>query len=284
MFAICINPDELSDFLWYVCYLTNGKHLSFYLAFFKVIGLLILAAPAALFLGFMVAVFSRSKIFSINVLGNFFIIIVRGIPDIAWFLFFVIALDQAFETVRHIGFCPDWQEKIRQGSNFVVCQDAKLPRGDAADWLHEMYAFLLAIITFSIVFGAFCANVIKGAMEAVPKSQLETAAAFGMKNKQIFWRILVPQMWRYAIPGLANVWMILIKATPLLFLLGIEDIVYWARELGGTKTPRFTSYPHGDWRIWYFLALMIFYLFITQISEHYLKKISDHLSKGFVSK
>ena len=49
--------------------------------------------------------------------------------------------------------------------------------------------------------------------------------------------------------------MILIKATPLLFLLGVEDIVYWARELGGTKLARFTDYPHGDWRLWYFLGL-----------------------------
>ena len=42
----------------------------------------------------------------------------------------------------------------------------------------------------------------------------------------------------------------------LLFLLGVEDIVYWARELGGSKTARFTDYPHPDWRMWYFLALL----------------------------
>ena len=73
-------------------------------------------------------------------------------------------------------------------------------------------------------------------MRAVPKTQTETGAAFGFTQKQIFWRVLVPQMWIYAIPGLSNLWMILIKATPLLFLLGVEDIVYWARELGGSKT------------------------------------------------
>jgi polar amino acid transport system permease protein len=49
-------------------------------------------------------------------------------------------------------------------------------------------------------------------------------------------------MWIYALPGLSNIWMILIKATPLLFLLGIEDIVYWARELGGSA-PRPSSTP-----------------------------------------
>lgn len=282
MLAVCANPDELVNFMWYLCYLTNGKHLAFYLAFIKVICLLSLAAPAALSIGFIVAAASRSEILPFYLLGNFFILIVRGIPDIAWFLFFVIALDQGFETVRHFSLCPMWQDAIRQGSNFIVCPLAKLPGNDAPGWHHEVYAFILAIITFSIVFGAFCANVMKGAMEAVPKGQLETAAAFGMTDKQIFWKILVPQMWRFAIPGLANVWMILIKATPLLFLLGIEDIVYWARELGGTKTPRFTSYPHGDWRLWYFLVLIVFYLMITQFSEYFLKKIHNRFSRGFV--
>ncbi len=87
-------------------------------------------------------------------------------------------------------------------------------------------------------------------------------------------------MWIYALPGLSNLWMILIKATPLLFLLGIEDIVYWARELGGAKTPRFTEYPHGDWRLWYFLFLLIFYLTLTKLSEKVLDKLTRKLTYG----
>ncbi len=114
--------------------------------------------------------------------------------------------------------------------------------------MHEVYGFWLAVFTFAIVFGAFAANVLYGAMRAVPHAQIETAEAYGMSRRQTFWRVLVPQMWVYALPGLSNLWMVLIKATPLLFLLGVEDIVYWARELGGTKTPQFTDYPHGDWR------------------------------------
>ena len=123
-------------------------------------------------------------------------------------------------------------------------------------------AFILAVVAFSIVFGAFAANVLAGAMAAVPRAQLETAEAYGMSPRQSFWRILVPQMWVYALPGLSNLWQILIKATPLLFLLGVEDIVYWARELGGAKTSTFT-YPHPDWRLYYFLVLLVFYLALT---------------------
>jgi polar amino acid transport system permease protein len=146
--------------------------------------------------------------------------------------------------------------------------------------MHEIYGFFTAILTFSIVFGAFAANVLYGAMRAVPKEQIETAHAYGMTLRQVFWRITVPQMWVYALPGLSNLWMVLIKATPLLFLLGVEDIVYWARELGATKQARFSAYPHGDWRMYYFLFLLAFYLAFTKVSEFVLEKIMMRLTHG----
>jgi polar amino acid transport system permease protein len=101
-----------------------------------------------------------------------------------------------------------------------------------------------------------------------------------MRPAQVFWRILVPQMWVYALPGLSNLWMVLIKATPLLFLLGVEDIVYWARELGGTKQAKFSDYPHGDWRMQYFLFLLVFYLAFTKLSEVVLERVMKRLTHG----
>ena len=162
----------------------------------------------------------------------------------------------------------------------MVCAAAKLPLSTSPQYVHEVYGFFLAVLTFSIVFGAFAANVLFGAMRAVPKAQIETAEAYGLSHRQTFWRILVPQMWVYALPGLSNLWMVLIKATPLLFLLGVEDIVYWARELGGTKTPQFTDYPHPDWRMWYFFGLLVFYLCFTKVSEIVLTRIMRKLTKG----
>jgi polar amino acid transport system permease protein len=117
-------------------------------------------------------------------------------------------------------------------------------------------------------------------MRAVPHAQMETAYAYGMSKRQAFWRVMVPQMCVYALPGLSNLWMVLIKATPLLFLLGVEDIVYWARELGAAKTPRFTDYPHPDWRMWYFLGLLVFYLGFTRVSEVALERLMKRLSHG----
>ncbi|MDW3116823.1 ABC transporter permease subunit [Roseovarius pacificus] len=280
MFSYCADPATLSGLKWLSCYLTTGKHLSFYVSFGVVLLLLAITAPAALLFGFGGAAAARSRIWPVNWLGRIYIAIVRGVPDIAFFLFFVIALDQGFEWMRHQVLCPDWDQPIRQGNDFIVCAQAKLPLGNAPQWIHEVYGFFLAVLTFAIVFGAFAANVLFGAMRAVPHAQLETAEAYGMTRRQTFWRILVPQMWVYALPGLSNLWMVLIKATPLLFLLGVEDIVYWARELGGTANPRFTQYPHGDWRMWYFLALLVFYLGFTRISELVLDRLMRNLSHG----
>lgn len=280
MFTYCTDPDTLSGLTWLSCYLTTGKHMGFYMSFGTVLLLLGITAPVALAFGFAGAMAARARIWPVNWIGKGYIAIVRGVPDIAFFLFFVIALDQMFEWIRHEIKCPDWDQPIRQGNDFVVCQAAKLPLGNSPQWMHETYGFSLAVLTFAIVFGAFAANVLFGAMRAVPRAQVETAEAYGMTRHQSFWRVLVPQMWVYALPGLSNLWMVLIKATPLLFLLGVEDIVYWARELGGTANPRYTAYPHEDWRVWYFLVLLIFYLCFTKLSEIALERLMQKLTHG----
>lgn len=254
--------------------------MGFYASFGTVLLLLAITAPTALAFGFFGASAARSNVAPLRWLGKGYISVVRGVPDIAFFLFFIIALDQGIEYLRHKVTCSDWDQPIRQGNDFIVCDAAKMPLGSAPQWMHESYGFALAVLTFAIVFGAFAANVLLGAMRAVPRAQIETAEAYGMTRKQSFWRILVPQMWVFALPGLSNLWMVLIKATPLLFLLGIEDIVYWARELGGTKTSRFTDYPHGDWRVWYFLFLLIFYLAFTKVSEIVLERLMTRLTHG----
>ncbi len=280
MFSFCSDPETLGTVRWFACYLTTGKHMSLYWSVLTVLSLLAITAPAALAFGFFGAMSARSHVLPLRWLGKAYIAVVRGVPDIAFFLFFVIALDQAFEWTRHQILCPDWTDPIRQGNDFIVCDAAKLPLSSAAQWVHEVYGFFLAVLTFAIVFGAFAANVLFGAMRAVPRGQLETAEAYGMTRRQTFWRVLVPQMWLYALPGLSNLWMILIKATPLLFLLGVEDIVYWAREMGASANRRFTDYPHGDWRIWYFLALLVFYLSFTRVSEIVLERINRRLLHG----
>ncbi len=278
----CAEPSTLTGPAWWACYLTTPTHFSFYLSFGTVLALILLAVPVILALGFAGAFARRSAFLPLKLVGQAYTSMVRGVPDIVFFMFVPIALDQAFEAIRHVAICPDTGQPIYQGNDFVVCDAAKLPLGDAAQWVHQGYGFLLALIAFAIVFGAFAANTIDGALTAVPKNQLETASAYGMTPRQVLWRVHLPQMWRYALPGLSNLWMILVKATPLLFLLGVEDIVYWAGALGASKTS-FYDFPHPDWRIWYFGFLLIFYLGLTWVSEKVFARLNLYFAKGQAS-
>ncbi|WBU55945.1 ABC transporter permease [Paracoccus sediminicola] len=278
MFEYCADPKSLEGLTWLSCYLTSGTHMMFYASFGTVLFLLAVTAPVALLFGFGGALAARSHIAPLRWFGKTYTAMVRGVPDVIFFMFVPIALDQFFEYLRSRVSC-DTSVPVRQGNDFIVCEAAKLPRAASPEWVHDSYGMFLAILAFSIVFGAFAANVLYGAMNAVPRSQLETAEAYGMSRRQVNRRVLIPQMWSYAVPGLSNLWMILIKATPLLFLLGVEDIVYWARELGGSKTSAFT-YPHPDWRLYYFLAILVFYLFMTWISERILRRVRRRLSLG----
>lgn len=276
---MCADPSLLEGIDWLACYLTTPKHFQFYFSFLVVLTLIFITAPIVLVLGFIGAFARRSALLPVRLFGHAYTSMVRGIPDIIFFLFVPIAMDQVLEYTRHRILCPEVTEPVYRGNDFVVCTAAKLPLSTAPQWVHETYGFILAITAFAIVFGAFAANTIDGALSAVPRSQLETARAYGMSERQTFRRIHLPQMWVYALPGLSNLWMILIKATPLLFLLGIEDIVYWARELGGHKTS-FFDYPHPDWRLWYFLVLLVFYLLLTWASEKVFARINLRLRRG----
>ncbi len=279
MFAFCTDPTTLPDWQWMACYLTTGSHLALYRSVLVVLLLLALAAPLALGMGFLGALAVRSGNMVLRGIGTLYVSMVRGVPDIIFFLFVPFAIDQGVEYARHRLLCPDWGQPVRQGNDFIVCAAAKMPLATDPAWMHNVWGFALALIAFALVFGAFAANTLHGAMAAVPQAQLETGEAYGMTRRQTFRRILLPQMWVYALPGLSNLWMILTKATPLLFLLGIQDVVFWARELGGQKTGHY-EYPHPDWRVWYFLGVLAFYLTLTWLSQKVFDRLMQRLSHG----
>lgn len=279
MFSFCADPSVLPDWQWMACYLTTGSHMALYRSVLVVLLLLALAAPLALGMGFLGALAMRSRNLILRSVGTIYVAMVRGVPDIIFFLFVPFAIDQGVEYARHRILCPDWDQPVRQGNDFIVCAAAKMPLATDPAWVHNLWGFLLALAAFALVFGAFAANTLNGAMNAVPRGQLETAEAYGMTPGQSFRRILLPQMWVYALPGLSNLWMILTKATPLLFLLGIQDVVYWARELGGQKTGVY-AYPHPDWRVWYFLGVLVFYLLLTWTSQKVFDRLMVRMSRG----
>ena len=158
------------------CYLTTGKHIDFYWSFLIVLILLAVTAPIALAFGFGGAMAARSPVLPLRLLGKGYTAMVRGVPDIVFFLFFVIALDQGIEWTDASGRLPRLDRADPAGAGIPRlparprCRSATRRRSGI-----RLYGFALAVFTFAIVFGAFAANVLYGAMQAVPRAQLETA-------------------------------------------------------------------------------------------------------------
>lgn len=124
------------------------------------------------------------------------------------------------------------------------------------DFRLDLDPFTSGILTIGFIYGAFATEVLRGAYLAVPKGQIEAAVACGMGRTLIFRRILFPQMMRYALPGLGNVWMVLIKATALMSVIGTEELMRKAEIAAGATRMPFT----------FFLAAAAMFLVITIVS------------------
>src|SRR6516165_2442139 len=112
---------------------------------------------------------------------------------------------------------------------------------DFTDWLSNKFnadiewqldPFTSGTITLGFIYGAYFTETFRGAFLAVPKGQLEAARAFGMRPWLVFRRVLFPQMMRYALPGLGNNWQVILKATALVSIIGLSDVVKAAQAAG----------------------------------------------------
>ena len=120
----------------------------------------------------------------------------------------------------------------------------------------DINPFVAGVLTIGFIYGAYMTETFRGAILAVPAGQLEAARAFGMRSWQVFWRILTPQMIRYALPSFGNNWLVLLKTTALLSVVGLDDMVRKAGLAAGATKKPFTFY----------MAVALIYLVLTTIS------------------
>jgi polar amino acid transport system permease protein len=260
------------DAAFWISYLTNGKHLSWYASVQFTIVAALAGGAVALVLGLLAAATRNGGPWPFRLVATGYINIVRGVPDVLFFLFFPLAFEQGVEWI--------WARHVCDAGSLAL-DSAVWPPCDAANWQLDAGQYLaLASLSLGIVYGAFAANVISGALRAVPGGQLEAARAFGLNRTQIFWRIHMRQMWVYALPGLSNVWLLLIKATSLLSLLQIVDFVTWAQRLGAANFSRVAGLVHPDWRWQYYFVLLVFYIAATFLSEKAFTALGRRASRG----
>ncbi len=252
-------------------YFTNGKHLAWYASVRFTLLAAVFGALLAVVFGVLGAAARRAGFAPLRWLGLGYTTMVRGIPDVLVFLFFPLAFEQTVEWFMSRRLCS--AEELATAVNWPPCS--------AAQWYLSTTEYLImACVSLGIVYGAFAANVVHGAMNSVPKGQLEAARAYGFSSRQIFWNFQVRQMWVYALPGLSNVWMLLLKATSFLSLLQIADIVQWADRLGAPNYSSRVGLVHPDWRWKYYFVLFLFYILLAILSERVFAWLQRRASRG----
>lgn len=133
----------------------------------------------------------------------------------------------------------------------------------------DLNPFVAGVMTIGCIYGAFATEVFRGAYLAVPRGQIEAARAMGMNRVLTFRRILLPQMMRFALPGLGNVWMVLIKATALISVIQLPELMRNAYVAAQSTRQPFTFY----------FAASLIYLAITIVSM-----IAQHAAEAWANR
>jgi len=139
---------------------------------------------------------------------------------------------------------------------------------------HEDYIdidpFIAGVLTIGFIFGAYLTEAFRGAFLAVPPGQREAGLAYGMSPRQVLWRITLPQMLRHALPGISNNWLVLIKSTAIVSVIGLSDLMTRGKQAAGTTREPFTFY----------LAVALIYLVFTSASELFFAWAQRRLATG----
>ena len=130
--------------------------------------------------------------------------------------------------------------------------------------------FVAGVIVLGFIYGAYFTETFRGAFLSVPRGQLEAGGAFGMSGWQVFRRIMFPQMMRFALPGIGNNWQVMVKATALVSIIGLADVVKAAQDAG-----------KGTLRFFFFTLIAgAIYLAITTVSNLVLLWLEKRYSIG----
>ncbi|QQN25799.1 ABC transporter permease [Pseudomonas syringae group genomosp. 3] len=142
---------------------------------------------------------------------------------------------------------------------------------DAMEWEYiEINPFGAGVITLGFIYGAYFTETFRGAILSVPRGQVEAATAYGLKRGQRFRYVVFPQMMRYALPGIGNNWQVLLKATALVSIIGLADLVKALQDAG-----------KSTYQLFYFLVLAaLIYLMITSASNFALRWAERHYAAG----
>lgn len=208
----------------------------------ETIKLAVLSLIVALILGLVAASAKLSKNALVRFFAACYTTLIRGVPDLVLLLLIFFSMQIYLNALT----------------------DAlSLPYID-------IEPFTAGVLTLGFIYGAYFTETFRGAFMAVPKGQAEAGIAYGFTRWQIFSRIQFPQMMRHAIPGLGNNWQVLLKATALVSLIGLNDLVKVAQNAGNVT-----------FKVFLFVSITgLIYLALTTVSNGILALLEKRYSVG----
>ncbi|NOI24800.1 ABC transporter permease [Vibrio mediterranei] len=220
----------------------------------------ILSLLLAMLLGMLGALAKLAPYKWARAIATLYTTIIRGIPDLVlmMLIFFggQILLNNSLYAVN------EWL------NNWFMSSD---PNHEWTSYLPDyidVSPFVAGVLTIGFIFGAYMAETFRGAIMAVDKGEMEAAKAYGMSSVLAFRRILLPQMIRHALPGFGNNWLVLLKTTALVSIIGLEDMVRVSSLAAGSTKMPFTFY----------MSVAIIFLLFTSVSTGFLKLVERKFS------
>lgn len=198
--------------------------------------LAVVSFACGLFLGFGLAAARLSKYRAVQWPAAGYLLFMRGVPE---FLVLLLVYNLA-----------------EQGLNQALM-------GLGFEGRVEIPRFAAAVLGLSLIFAAYFSEVLRGAYLAVPEGQMEAARAIGMSPFAAFWRVRLPQMWRFAIPGLGNLWMVVLKDTSLAAVIALDEVMRVAKVAGESEAAGGAAHAP----LVFFLAAGVLYLMMTAVSD-----------------
>ena len=135
----------------------------------------------------------------------------------------------------------------------------------------EINAFMTGAFAIGIISGAYSTEVFRGAILSIDKGQFEASKVLGIKKHIQFFKVVLPQMLRLAIPNLSNVWQITLKDTSLISVTGLVEIMRQSYiAAGSTRDPLF-----------FYSFAAVLYLLLTFLSMKLINKLEVKYSRGY---
>ena len=201
----------------------------------------------AMLIGFLFALIftplKLSKHKSLNLIGNFYTTIIRGVPELLVIYLFFFG-----------------------GSGAIMFVASMFGYNDYI----EINAFITGAFAIGIISGAYSTEVFRGAIQSIDKGQFEASKVLGIKKYIQFYKVILPQMLRLAIPNLSNVWQITLKDTSLISVTGLVEIMRQSYiAAGSTRDPLF-----------FYSFAAVLYLLLTYFSMKLLNRLEVKYSRG----